>query len=395
MSSSFFQKHFLLFVIGAVALSIIFQGILIVGEHYMSFQQGQPPQGNSANGNNGSAQSPISTVTVTPLPTQPTKYYQRPDFEAGVVYPQWSQTSYGPNDGTWQNSLPVIQSQTAARWLEMPILFAQPTSSSTQVAAGPGTPTPESVLYGIRAARALGFHVFVVPLLDVNVQGAWSASIQFSNVADEQQWFDNFWKAFQPYIEVAQIGGADQVAIGTEEVWLQQYAQPALWNTLIERVRSIFPGVITYDMNWSSLGTPIPSWYSNPDLGMLGVSEYIPMINTRETVAPADMIPLWRDTVKTQLDELAIQTKKPVILSEIGYRNSADTLYHPWFPDSTVSPPDPAEQAAACDAALTNIIPDPHIVGVFFWGWDGVGGFKLSGQPATAVLQKWFSSPES
>ena len=119
------------------------------------------------------------------------------------------------------------------------------------------------------------------------------------------------------------------------------------------------------------------------------------MINTRERVAPADMIPLWRDKVKAQLDALSIQIKKPVILSEIGYRNSADALYHPWFPDSTVSPPDPAEQAAACNAALTNIIPDPHIVGVFFWGWDAVGGFKLSGQPATAVLQKWFTSPLS
>ncbi len=395
MPSSFFQRHFLLFVIGAVALSIIFQGVLIVGEHYVNFQQGQQPQGNGNNTSVGVAQSPQSTVTITPQPTRPTNYYQRPDFETGVVYPQWSQTSYGPNDTPWLNSLPVIQSQTAARWLEMPILFAQPTSSSTQVKAGQGTPTPESVLYGIRAARALGFHVFVVPLLDVNVQGAWSASIQFSNSTDEQQWFDNFWQVFQPYVIAAQIGGADQVAIGTEEVWLQQYALPSFWNTLIARVRSAFSGIITYDMNWSSLGTAIPAWFSNPALGMLGVSEYIPMIDTRERVAPADMIPLWRDKVKAQLDTLAIQTGKPVILSEIGYRNSADALYHPWFPDSTASPPDPAEQAAACDAALTNIIPDPHIIGAFFWGWDNVGGFKLSGQPATAVLQKWFTSPQS
>src|ERR1700730_968028 len=98
MPSSFFQKHFLLFVIGAVALSIIFQGVLIVGEHYVNFQQGQQPQGNGNNTNVGVAQSPTSIVTATPQPTQPTKYYQRPDFEAGVVYPQWSQTSYGPND---------------------------------------------------------------------------------------------------------------------------------------------------------------------------------------------------------------------------------------------------------------------------------------------------------
>jgi hypothetical protein len=277
----------------------------------------------------------------------------------------------------------------------MPILFAQPVPTSTQISAGESTPTVEAVIYGIRAAHALGFHVFVVPLFSVDVAGAWAASIQFSTAADTQRWFDSFWQAFQPYVEAAQIGGADQIAIGTEEVWLEQYAAPALWNTLIAHVRSAFSGTITYDMNWTSLGNPIPAWFHNHDIGILGVSEYIPMIDIRERLALADIIPLWRDKVKAQLDALAQQSGKPVILSEIGYRNSADSLYHPWYPDSTASPPDPAEQAAACDAALTNIIPDPHIVGVFFWGWDGVGGFKLSGQPATAILQKWYSSPQS
>src|ERR1700681_3491425 len=116
MPSTFFQKHFLLFVIGAIALSIIFQGVLIVGEQYVNFQQGQQPQGYGTNTNVGVAQSPTSIVTATPQPTQPAKYYQRPNFEAGVVYPQWSQTSYGPIDTSWQNNLPAIQSQTAARW---------------------------------------------------------------------------------------------------------------------------------------------------------------------------------------------------------------------------------------------------------------------------------------
>jgi hypothetical protein len=375
MRPSFFQKHFLLFVIGAVALSIIFQGILIVAEHYMNVQQGPQPQGNNSNVTVGVTQGTTSTVPATPSPTQPAKYYQRPDFEAGVVYPQWSQTSYGPDDAAWQNNLPVIQSQTAARWLEMPILFAQPEPTSTQVSAGQSTPTVEAVVYGIRAARALGFHVFLVPLFSVDVQGDWAANIQFSNAADTQRWFDSFWQAFQPYVEAASIGGADQIAIGTEEVWLQQYAQPALWNTLIAHVRAIFSGIITYDMNWSSIGSSIPAWYSNPDLGILGVSEYIPMIDYRARIAPADMIPLWRDKVKSQLDALSLQTGKPVILSEIGYRNSADTLYHPWYPDSTASPPDPGEQAAGFVGALTIFIPVPLIIGVLCWGWDDVGGF--------------------
>ena len=99
--------------------------------------------------------------------------------------------------------------------------------------------------------------------------------------------------------------------------------------------------------------------------------------------------------MKTALDHFSLVVGKSLILSEIGYRNSADTLYQPWVKYSTISPPDPEEQAAACDAALINVIPDKQIVGTFFWGWDGVESFQLSGQPALAVLKKWYTSPQS
>ncbi len=386
MLSSFFQRHFLLFVIGGVLVSVAVQGFLIVGENYLDSRPNLAQISSSG--------KPTPTP-FTPVPTRPPTHYQRPDFEAGIVFPQWSQTSYGPADTAWQQGLSDIQAQTGARWLEMSILLSQTSPGSTQVFAGQSTPTAESVLAGIRTARALGYHVFVVPLLGVDVQGAWAASIQFSSVEQTQQWFDSFWQAFQPYVVAAQVGGAEQLSIGTEEAWLQQFAPASLWNTLITRVRSIFTGTITYDMNWTSLSDSLPDWMNNADLGMVGVSEYIPMIDTRERIDPSKMISLWRDKVKVELDKLARQLGKPVLLSEIGYRNSADTLYHPWFPDSTVSPPDPEEQAAACNAALVNVIPDQYIAGIFFWGWDEVGGFKLSGQPAADVLLKWYTSPLS
>lgn len=388
MSSSFFRKHLFLFIIGAIALSILFQALVILGERYLPTPAGQSPK-------NAVVIQQTPTPTPTPVPTKVAKYYARPEFEAGIVYPEWNQSSYGPEDTTWLNNLPAIESETGARWIEMPVLFTQPEPTSTQVTTGLGTPTVESVVYGIRAARAQGLNVFLVPLFSVDVQGAWAASIQFPSVALEQQWFDNFWHTYQPYVVAAQVAGAQQVSIGTEEDWLQQYATTSLWNTLISRVRSVFSGTITYDMNWDSLGEPIPAWFSNPDLAMIGVSEYIPLIDQRARLDLANIIPLWRDKVKALLDTLSMQINKPVIISEIGYRNSADTLYHPWYPESTVSPPDPAEQAAACEAALTNVIPDAHIAGIFFWGWDSVGGFKLSGQAADAVLAKWFNSPQS
>ncbi len=121
----------------------------------------------------------------------------------------------------------------------------------------------------------------------------------------------------------------------------------------------------------------------------------MPLVDVRVRVEPKDMFALWKVKVKAILDKMATQLGKPILISEIGYRNSADTLYNPWYPTSTTSPPDPEEQAAACDAALANVFHDPLIGGIFFWGWDDVIGFKLSGQPAVKVLHTWFTSPQS
>ena len=99
---------------------------------------------------------------------------------------------------------------------------------------------------------------------------------------------------------------------------------------------------------------------------------------------------LWRDKIKTQLDALAGQIGKQVLISEIGYRNSSDALYHTWE-STTTAKADPQEQAGAFDATLTNVFSDAHIAGTFFWGWDDVGRFAFSGQPATQVLLKWYT----
>jgi hypothetical protein len=324
---------------------------------------------------------------------QPTIKFKRPNFEAGIIFPQWTPDGYGKN---WQQQLPAIQTQSGARWMEMTVFLSQATSNSTQVTTNQSTPTLQSFAAGVKAAHDLGYHVFVVPLMGVDSPALqWAGTIQFLNYQDETLWFDSYWNTFQPYVTAAAQNGADQVAIGTELVWLQQYAPASLWNTLITRVHGVFSGTLTYDMNWTSLDLAPPGWMSNALLAVIGVSEYLPLVNNRVRVDPKNIADLWKTIVKSALDNFSVKVRKSLIITEIGYRNSADTLYHSWLPYSTVSPPDPVEQAAACDAALTNVIPDQHITGIFFWGWDGVDGFKLSGQPALAVLKKWYSSPQS
>ncbi len=370
------QRNALLAVVALLLLGVLGQALFAAHVPFLNvFSAGNSA---SANGVTFVTQAPAKTVTRT----QP--------FETGIVTPQWQQqTAYGPQ---WQQSLSDIHTQTGARWIELSLLFSQPTSTSTTVQTTQSTPLVSSFAAGIRAAHAKGLHVFVVPLMGVREAGGWAGSIHPSSQAQEQAWFDSYWNTYKPYVEAAAQQGADQMAIATECSWLQQNAPASMWNQLIKRVHSVFTGTLTYDMNWDMANKPIPTWLTNPNINMIGVSSYIPLINVSQRVEPKAMIALWKSKINSILDTVSENSGKPVLISEIGYRDSADALYHSWEQNSK-APVDPAEQAGAYEAALENALPDQRIAGIFFWGWEDVGMFTLKGQSmTTAVLHKWYTS---
>ena len=318
----------------------------------------------------------------------------RPAFERGIVYPRWYSDGYGVNDTTWQQGVSTIKTQTSAQWIEIPVLFSQATSSSISVQPSTSAPSVQSFSEGIERAHSLGYKVFFVPLMQVRAPGGWSGSITFGTSAQQQGWFDSYWNAIQPYVSAAASLHVEQMAIGTELQTLQRIVPDKLWNQLIERIHGVFQNTLTYDMNWSSLALSMPTWLRNANLTYIGVSTYIPLLDKSGRVDPQAMPALWRAKIKTQLDALAGQLGKHVLITEIGYRNSSDALYRTWDPNTTAKA-DPQEQAGAFDAALTNVFSDVSIAGTFFWGWDDVGRFAISGQPAMQVLLKWYTTKQA
>ncbi len=385
MRQWFIQKNSILFLIACLALCSVSQFFLLPA--YRKF----------INVNASTTSATAKSKVIVPTPPSLTQVpelsrncnLQHSSFETGIAFPQWNPDGYGSNDVHWLMGLQAINSQVGACWIEMPVLFYQQSLTSTTVIAGPSTPTLASFSYGVRLAHALGYQIFVTPLIDVEGTQSWSGSIYFSTYQEEQQWFESYWQILKPYATVAAQNGAGQISIGTEYEWLQKNAPDDLWNTLIANIRSVFPGMITYDMNWTTLQDAPRLWMRNPTLKTIGVSAYLPLIDIRSHVDPTQIFSLWRDTVRQALDVFATTLGKPVLISEIGYRNSADALYHSWESTST-APTDPQEQAAACDAALANVISDTHILGIFFWGWDDVGAFNLVGQPAVKVIHDRF-----
>jgi hypothetical protein len=320
---------------------------------------------------------------------------RRPNFQTGMIFPQWGTNAYDSTDKNWQIGLNDIENQTSAQWIELPINLYQSSVTSTQVTISEITPTPNAVATGIRTAQAKYYHVFIAPLLSVGGTLTWSGSIQFSTVQQMQQWFDSYWQALQPYVVAAAQAGAEELSIGTELEKLQT-APANLWNQLIERVHQIFPGILTYDVNWSSLYYPIPSWMHNPLLSIIGVSVYIPLTDMPQRLDPAILPGLWQEKIGKLLDSLSMRLNKQVFISEIGYRDSAFALYRPWERDAQAQaePADPEEQAAAYNATLMNVIVDSHITGVYFWAWS-VPLFAPNWKPAAKILYTWYSSPQA
>ncbi len=391
MGSSFFLKSLFLMLIIVMLLCASFLAWFLIRENALNDPATSHAGGNSPARSAFAPESSFARPKSVP-PTIAPKNVKRPDFQAGMVFPEWDATLY--SSPAWQAGLQQIQAQTGAWWIEIPLLFAQPSLTSTTVSVGENTPTLASFTDAIRTAHALGFQVFVVPLIKVGGPMPWSGDINFASYQQEQQWFASYWQTYEPYVAAARQNGVEQVAIGTEDDWLQENASASLWNDLIANIHEVFPGTLTYDMNWNSQFEPVPpSWLSNPLLKMIGFSEYIPLVDAPIRVDPGVMPALWAQKVKPILDTLAAQLGKPVLITEIGYGDTADALYQPYAPQSN-APLDASEQAGACEAALENVVPDPNIAGIYFWGWDNVEEFDLSGQPAVAVIHKWYSSPQ-
>jgi hypothetical protein len=334
----------------------------------------------------------IAAVQGPPTPA-PTPYvrYSRPGFQTGVVFPQFGADAYSASNRNYGIGLGEIREQTAARWLQLTVDLYQPSLTSLEIGAAPYTLTPRSLADGIAAAHAAGYRVFVAPLLTVGAS-EWSGSIPNRSYAVDATWFDAYWRAVQPYAEAAAQAGAEQFAIGTE-LFLMERAPTQLWTTLIDRIHAVYAGPLTYDMNFTSVDGGVWNWLRHPAITSVGVSEYFSLTDSPRRVPPEQVAALWRERVQAPLDAYAAAFGKPIIISEIGYRNSSDCLYQP-YAKLTGAPSDPAEQAAAYNAAVQDSLDDPWITGIYFWAWS-LPPYSPNWLPAARVLHRWYNSPEA
>jgi hypothetical protein len=243
-----------------------------------------------------------------------------------------------------------------------------------------------------KQAHALGMRVMLKPHIWIR-GGTWIGDQQLPDEAAWTRWFASYQAFILHYAELAEREKMESLAVGTELKRASQHDRMR-WEMLIKAVRAAYRGRLTYAANWDE-AEHVVFW----DLvDEVGVQEYQPPTDKRGATL-ADLRAGWRP-ILARLDALAARTRKPIVLTEIGYRAMSDAALQPAsWPESTPDAKfDGAAQADCYRAAFESLRGRPWLRGIYVWKWfsdsqdeSGPTDFSPAGKPAEKVLHEYYS----
>jgi len=320
-------------------------------------------------------------------------------------------------DGAYENndSLPSLV-QTHANSIEATLDYGIDVNTSQVVADPNYTDSLAALGQTIAQAESLGLSVMVRPLIDFldpaiignYTVGEWRQDYQPTNVA---AFFASYQKMIVAEAQVAQANGAQMLSIGAE---LDQLAGPQYlpyWTSIIDAVRAVFSGKLTYSASWTTAGN-VSFWNQ---LDYMGIDCYVPLSNAQNPTLQ-DLIDGWTQpaTQATNpgafayignqspiqyFETLAAQAGRPLIFTELGYANDSNAAAQP---SAEGNNPDPALQAELYQAFFDawEQAGNLSLVGTFFWEWDPdsanggptIDSFSPQNDPAQNAVTAGFGS---
>lgn len=246
--------------------------------------------------------------------------------------------------------------------------------------------TDAQLVGGIRRARMAGLTVIVKP--QILVDGAWAGAIEPESGAKWGEWFEKYGRAILHYAEIAQREQADVFVVGTE---LKRTDGQPYWRPLIESVRKVYRGRLTYAAHNLDGVEGFRHWDM---LDHIGVTLYPPLGPS----AGRDDMGRTISAVAAELESIAARHGKPVLVAEIGIAAAKGAQMRPWErPEGCGTPADAGLQAEVLGLWL-DALRRPWIDGVLVWNWYSdpyAGGrfdtdFTVQNKPAQAVLRcRW------
>ncbi|MEM1119313.1 MAG: hypothetical protein AAGJ18_02630 [Bacteroidota bacterium] len=217
----------------------------------------------------------------------------------------------------------------------------------------------------------------------------WRGELHPKRPVDLLIWESSYEQYILQLAQIAQDWEVDLFAIGTE-LKKSAWKRPEFWRQLIQKVRAIYQGPITYAANWDEY-QKITFW---DELDYIGVDTYFP-VSRKATPDLKSTLKNWRP-IKKQLKKFSKSVDRPILLTEFGYRNVNYAGKRPWTHDKVPAVVNNQAQANLYAAFFQTFWEEPWVVGGFAWKWfaepkrQGNTSFSVRGKPALKMVQEWY-----
>ncbi len=249
--------------------------------------------------------------------------------------------------------------------------------------------TIEGIKETMDAFKKKGVHVMLKPQLWVG-WGSFTGDIEMQTEANWDSLEQDYSHYILDFAKVAESENCDMLCIGTE---LNKFvvARPAYWNNLIDSIRKIYKGKLTYAENWDAY-SKVPFWKK---LDFIGINAYFPL-SDEKNVSLKPLENSWEKYIK-KLSDFSSSQERKILFTEYGYRSSDYTARAPW--DEKEEPVNFSNQAIALQALYNSCWDQPWFAGGFLWKWyDGIRNvfkndntdFTPQNKPAENVVKKMY-----
>jgi len=224
-------------------------------------------------------------------------------------------------------------------------------------------------------------------------KGEFTGLIKMKTEEEWQQLEETYANFILEYAQVAQDTQVELFCIGTElETFVAN--RPEFWNKLIDKIRNIYKGKLTYAANWNEY-TKTPFW---DRLDYIGIDAYFPL-SEKQTPTVQECKEGWiihKAEIKTYAEKL----KKAILFTEFGYRSVDYAAKAPWMSDREMDKVNLEAQVNATHALFDEFWNEDWFAGGFIWKWhhdyENVGGEKDSqftpqNKPVEAIVRKYYA----
>jgi len=242
-----------------------------------------------------------------------------------------------------------------------------------------------------------GIRVQLKPHLWMNE--GWRSGITHESKHAWQVWFESYRKNMLHYAAMAELTKVELFCIGTE-LKSTLVHMPEAWLNLVEEIKEVYNGELTYAANWDGEYEKVPFW---DQMDYIGIQAYFPLTKTPNP--DLSMIKKGWDRHISKLTALTQRFHKPVLFTEVGYKSEASATIKPWEWGSVFSvlylKKSDRTQQLAYEALYQRLWHKDWFAGTYIWQWETRStpnnvsknlDFSPRYKPAENTIAKWYAT---